>query len=535
MYQCPSCGAGLVFNPQNQMLKCHYCNSEYNLKEIEEQELKSSKEEKGLKFETTTEENENKENVYDAIIYRCTQCGAELLTTDETISTFCSYCGSSALLEKKNTKKEKPSYIIPFTKTKEECEEAYRKKLRTAFFAPSNMAQEQQIQKIRGIYMPYWIYSFEKNGPQSDRGSRYSHRVGDYVYYDDYTITTNVKANYKGVTHDASANFADSLSEAIAPFSIKDKKEFSPTYLSGFYADSEDVNSQEYVQECTQITNNQASIELKKDKTYSKYGSDPRVNLQCNNVEMGLFPVYFLATKNKTGDRVSYAVVNGQTGKVAAEIPIDFKKYVITSLLLAVPIFFLLNAVFTFTPGKVLIASIIFSIISLIISNNQLNEIFIRENNLRKGKNSPKRTTISVTPTKNKTIVLIFMAVFAVMIFFMGIMVGSAFGIVYGILFTIVPASIILKKPSDRKPNVNIKGKYKFKDKIKKLYKPIIAIGIAIIIFILNPVSDMFYYAGAIASILMTIWSFADLVKELNLLTTRKLPHLEKRGGDEHE
>lgn len=471
MYECPSCGAGLIFNPKNQMLKCYYCNKEYEPKEIEKQKLKSAKEEKGIKIETDAEASINSENMYDAIIYRCTQCGAQLLTTDETISTFCSYCGSSAMLEKKNTKKKKPDYIIPFTKTKEECEAAYRKKLRKAFFAPKNMANEQQIQKIRGIYMPYWIYSFEKNGEQTDKGSKYSHRVGDYVYYDDYNIKTNINAKYSGITHDASANFADSLSEVIAPFSVKDKKEFSPTYLSGFYADSEDVTSQEYVEKSKKITNEQASKELKKDHIYSKYHAHPYVNLSYSNVELGLFPVYFLATKNKTGDRVSYAVVNGQTGKVAAEIPIDFKKYVITSLILAIPIFLLLNAVFTFTPGKVLVASIIFSIISLIISSTQLNQINIRENNFRED-----------ISTKSKS-----------------------------------------------------KRKTKVEGKFKKLYKPIIALIIAIIIFIINPVSDVYYYGGAVLSIIMTIWSFADLVKQLNLLTTRKLPHLEKRGGDENE
>lgn len=476
MYQCPSCGAGLAFNPKNQLLECKYCKSTFKPEEIKEIHFKDAKGEKDIIAEATKKE-EVKDNEYEAILYRCSQCGAELITTDETIATFCSYCGSSAVLERKYTKKQKPNYIIPFTKTKEECENAYKRKLHSAFFAPSNMLKTQQVEKIRGIYMPYWLYSFDKDGECISSGEKYHKRVGDYVYYKDYRLTANIKAKCSGISHDATSNFADNLSEAIAPYNMNDKKEFSPTYLSGFYADSEDVNSQTYERECNEIANKEISKELmKNDKTYSKYNSKPNVLLNTQSTELGLFPVYFLATRNKKGDRISYAVMNGQTGKVAAEIPIDFKKYLITSLLLAVPIFLLLNAFFTFTPGKVLIISIIFSILSLIMSAKQLNDINKREKRLDdKG---------------------------------------------------------FINKNSDSKQKSKVK-----KEKIKffpKLIKPIIGLLLAIAILVLNPVSDVYYYAGAIASIVLVICSFADLLKEYNLLTTRKLPQLEKRGGDEN-
>lgn len=529
MYQCPSCGAGLEFDPKSQMLKCHYCNNSYKPDEIEKTKLHESNADK---------------DVYDALVYRCTQCGAELITTDETIATFCSYCGSSALLEKRNEKKHKPNYVIPFTKTKEECEEAYRKRLKRAFFAPKNMAEEQQIEKIRGIYMPYWIYSFEKNGDVSATSSTYSRRVGDYVYYKDYRITSTVKARSSGISHDATSNFSDSLSEAIAPYSIKDKKEFSPTYLSGFYADSEDVEKETYYEETKEVVDDQASKELAKDPVFSKYSAKPNVGMALESTELGLFPVYFLATKNKTGDRISYAVVNGQTGKVAAEIPIDFKKYIITSLILAVPIFILLNLAFTLTPTRVLILAIIFGIISLVISSSQAKKIFNRENNIedkgfmyKKGKKiefnrnrNRKMLDGSVSPIAYFAMILLASPIFMLIIGLFEVF-SSVMALITIIIIAIISISIITSKKKDK---VYSKEKMKFSDKIKKTHKPLIGIVIAIIIFILKPVSDLYYYGGAVISIAMAIWSFYDIIKELNLLTTRKLPQLEKRGGDEN-
>lgn len=50
-----------------------------------------------------------------------------------------------------------------------------------------------------------------------------------------------------------------------------------------------------------------------------------------------MFPVWFLSYRNK--DRVAYATVNGQTGKVAADLPVSLMRYFIGSVILAIPIF----------------------------------------------------------------------------------------------------------------------------------------------------------------------------------------------------
>lgn len=372
-------------------------------------------------------------------------------------------------------------------------------------------------------------------------GSKYKCRVGDYVYYDDFKITSDFKAKYNGITHDASANFSDTLSEAIAPFSVKDKKDFSPKYLSGFYADSEDVSGDVYKSESNEIANEQASKELAKDSTYSRYHAKPQVNVDYKDVKLGLFPVYFLSTKNKRGDRISYAVVNGQTGKVAAEIPIDFKKYLIVSLLLAVGLFFLFNGFLTLTPTKIIVVSIVFNIISLIISNSQMNKVIAREKMLDdKGKNSkmgstnnePKTTKKikSTTNSSSTTALIIFAIMFGIFPFVFSL---GKIGVFIAVI-SVFAGSGIYALVKNIKNGKQKQYKVKMSEKFSKIVKPLIGLIIALVIFIWNPVSDLYYYGGAIASIIMTIWSFADLVKEINLLTTRKLPQLGRRGGDEN-
>ena len=90
-----------------------------------------------------------------------------------------------------------------------------------------------------------------------------------------------------------------------------------------------------------------------------------------------MLPVWFLSYRN--GGRVSYAVVNGQTGKAAADLPVDKKRYLFGSLLLAVPLFFWLNLNFTIIPGRLLLMSIALALFCVYISNLQLTYILERE------------------------------------------------------------------------------------------------------------------------------------------------------------
>jgi hypothetical protein len=92
---------------------------------------------------------------------------------------------------------------------------------------------------------------------------------------------------------------------------------------------------------------------------------------------MALYPLWFLTYRNK--DRVSYAVVNGQTGKAAADFPVDLKKYVIASLLLSLPLFVLFVIFPTIKADSMTCVAFLISIITGIVFSVQLKSIMKRE------------------------------------------------------------------------------------------------------------------------------------------------------------
>ena len=52
-------------------------------------------------------------------------------------------------------------------------------------------------------------------------------------------------------------------------------------------------------------------------------------------------------------------------------------------------------------------------------------------------------------------------------------------------------------------------------------------------IAILHPVSDLFYYGCIIHTLIAIGLSFVDIIEHYNILSTRRLPQFDKKGGDD--
>ncbi|MBQ6454072.1 MAG: efflux RND transporter permease subunit [Coriobacteriales bacterium] len=430
--------------------------------------------------------------------------------------------------------------------------------VKKAIFAPNYLVSDTQIDRFRGIYMPYWVYNFAHRGEFSVPGET-SRRRGDYVYTSHYRMRNNVDATYSGISYDAASEFSDNLSGAIAPFDTGHAQMFSPAYLSGFYADAGDVPQNVYEDNALDMVSHHAAHELSKQAGYGSHGVGrddiaKKLKFRAREAQMGFFPVWFMSCLSKNGKRVSYAVVNGQTGKVAADLPIDFKKYLLGSLALAVPLFVLLNLFLTLTPFMALLISIVLSLACMLISNFQLDQIYVREQHLddegyvtahklNRNKNKVKKRAAESKNSKEflnvlktfGTWVLMAIAIPIIGAFGSFIFVFVILGAIAVSIYTWVEGLV-----KDRAGGINQPGGYvvkeamPFQQKIPTLIKPFIGVLAAIVILIVNPALDLWFYGVATGCMLLIIWSFLDIIKGHNMLTTRPIPQMvDKRGGDE--
>lgn len=130
MYECPNCGGNLKYSISKEMLLCNHCDTTIN------------------PYDITKEEDAEESTEYDVTVFTCPQCGGEILSMDETAATFCSFCGSSTILNSRLSKERRPVKIVPFCKTKTMCKNAYMKLVKKFPFIPADAKDEQCIDTI---------------------------------------------------------------------------------------------------------------------------------------------------------------------------------------------------------------------------------------------------------------------------------------------------------------------------------------------------------------------------------------------------
>ncbi|MDE5966781.1 MAG: hypothetical protein K2G89_08105 [Lachnospiraceae bacterium] len=552
MYACRGCGGTLKFDIASQQLKCESCSNEYNPYDMEQA-------------------TEAEQDDYDVTVFKCPQCGGEIYSTDNTAAGFCSFCGASTVLTGRLKKEKRVNYIIPFKQTKEDCKKAYKKLMRHAIFAPKELKDEKNIDGFRGIYMPYWVYYVKQQGHVRIHGTK-SHRSGDYIITRHYGLHMDLDAHYKGLSYDASSSFADTISKKLAPYNVKNMKAFTPSYLSGFYADMSDVPPQIYGEEAKEFAADETIHFVKNSreaKGYSLDSTDKLRRMLPTNVEQtnsAMFPVWFLSYQNK--GRVAYATVNGQTGKVVADLPVDIKKYLFGSLILAIPIILLLNAMLTLRPSVVLSMVSVLAAIVVCVHASEMKQIAVAENyeddigaqigmeNKQKMEQAAREqaaremagdledlvdTPYVVTEAntkKNKTAKgrknvggMIGVTIFMIPIFSMliwpvlaGFLRGSESCVLALIALIIAiigtSSSVSHAKRITAVRNMGTAG-------------ALAAVILAFMILFWNPVSDLWYYGGVIAALLTVGFTLMDLIRSYNVLATRRLPQFDYRGGDD--
>ena len=326
-HKCPACDAVLKFNPHKQNWKCEYCRNEYNLEQLQEYEKKIGK--KQLKDETTVKLDKD-QNGMD--IYTCPNCGAQILADENTSATFCVYCKNTAILKNKLVGEFNPSYIIPFKFTKEDAVEKFRQIGKGKPLMPKLFNNKKNIEEIKGIYIPFWIYDIDTSGTiKADCKRIRTWVVDDYQYTktDIFLVTRSGNMKYEKIPVDGSKHFADDIMNSIEPFDYSELKEFSHSYLSGFLAEKYDVLNEEAVEIALNRAKNSTINVLQNDIQGYNVVSVKSDDIQTNKVndDYVLLPVWLLNVKFK-GKLRTFAM-NGQTGKMIGDIPIDKNKAIL--------------------------------------------------------------------------------------------------------------------------------------------------------------------------------------------------------------
>ena len=383
-YQCPACTGPLHFAADSGKLECEYCGSSYEVAEVEA--FYAKKEEttapeltcpacnaalncEGISGEATCpacgaeftmedlrayaaqmaekrEDNMNwdtaaggawQEGEADGLrIYGCNQCGGEIVADETTGATHCPYCGNPVVLTGHFAGLLKPDLVIPFKVDKKAAKEALNNHYKGKRLLPKVFKDQNHIEEVKGLYVPVWLFDADVDANveyDATRVHRWSDSDYEYTETRHYAVIRGGGIGFENVPVDGSSKMDDTLMESIEPFDISDAVPFKTAYLPGYMADKYDVDAGESIDRANQRI--KQSTEDAFRSTVMGYTTvtavDSNIRLQNGKSRYALYPVWILNT-DWNGQKFTFAI-NGQTGKIAGDLPMDkglFWKYLLT-------------------------------------------------------------------------------------------------------------------------------------------------------------------------------------------------------------
>ena len=398
-YQCPNCNGRLIFDGGIGKLKCEFCESEFTAEEVERiyAERQATSDASAAKEQAREQERAAQEaaaagqappqaapttraqDAPDAAVqgedpidtylrnahwdgldqeqlrsFNCSSCGAQLLVDQVTAVTSCPYCGNNAVVPGQLSDMLKPDFVIPFKLDKAAAVEALRTYYKGKKLLPNDFTEANHIEEIQGVYVPFWLYSGTGSADATFNGRNirtWSDSDNNYTETDHFLAERSGTMSFYRVPVDGSTKMPDAHMDAIEPFDYNEMVPFSVGYLPGYLTDRYDQGVKTCEKRAGKRVKNTCVDTLRDTVTgYMEVDlKSAHCNLALNDVAYALLPVWMLHTRYNDEDYLF--AMNGQTGRLVGDLPIDNGKVIRRSLMFFIPLFVVMLIVVNFTLG----------------------------------------------------------------------------------------------------------------------------------------------------------------------------------------
>lgn len=296
-YRCKNCGGNVTYHPEKKKMICESCGSEGSQQEIPQKE-----------------------------IHVCSNCGGQIETTKYTLACRCPYCQTFHILEDQMEGAYRPQLLLPFGLDRHQAAEKLKKNFASKLFLPSDFCAASSIEKMEGIYVPFWMYDFHSHIHFEGEGDRVrSWREGDYEVTETrvYRLIRDLEVDYDKIPVDASIAMEDGWMDLLEPYEYGELHDFVPKYLSGFRADVYEQDSDALKDRAEEKADGFSRRYLAEENAgYAMVRPlHEQIHNQTENTFFAFLPVWKYIYRYNGKEYPFY--VNGQTGKVTGAPPVS--------------------------------------------------------------------------------------------------------------------------------------------------------------------------------------------------------------------
>lgn len=330
-FKCPCCGGAIAFDSTVQKMKCPFCETEFEVEALESyySELENEQED-DMKWEMTAGEKWREDETSGLCSYVCHSCGGEIACDENTAATACPFCGNPVVMTGQFRGTLKPDWVIPFKLNKEAAKTALKKYCDGKRLLPKVFKQQHHIDEVKGVYVPFWLFDAGADVDMRYKASKvrtWSDERYDYTETSFFAVSRAGSIGFEKVPVDGSSKMPDDLMESLEPFHVSEAVDFKRAYLAGFLADKYDVDAEQSIGRANERIRKSAEDAF--EKTVNGYTTITKeagsIRLQNGMIRYALFPVWLLNT-TWHGQNYLFAM-NGQTGKMVGDLPLDKAAY----------------------------------------------------------------------------------------------------------------------------------------------------------------------------------------------------------------
>jgi hypothetical protein len=351
-YPCAACGAQAEWNPVKQLLVCGFCGTSAPFTRdadsgalVEHDLVKALRElpdaERGWLAEKRT--------------VQCQSCKAVSVFDASRTGQNCDFCGSPSLLDYNEIKAPiRPQGVVPFKIDQGRVREDMRRWFKGRWLAPNNLGSRALVDRVHGIYVPYWTFDAKAVCPWTAEAGHYYYTTESYRDSKGRSQTRQVRhvrwepaagtvehffddepvCGTHGLRHD--------LVKKIEPFPTSEAAGYDTAYLSGFVVEHYQIvlfDAAEHAQ--------QSMTAQLRQMASGQVPGDTQRNLQIHPDFSGrtfkhiLVPVWILSFTYR--QKIYQVLVNGYSGKIAGDYPLSWWKVFFLTVVVLIAVIIVLS------------------------------------------------------------------------------------------------------------------------------------------------------------------------------------------------
>jgi hypothetical protein len=335
-FDCPKCGATTAFSAADGGLTCSHCG----YYEPPEEAAVGRRAEK-YEFTVETMQQDAQREAQRAAQgwdterkeMECQNCGALTSVPPGNLTSTCPFCGSNKVIQREAPQDVlRPRFVIPFKLEAAACASIVQNWLGSSWMTPKPLQKAAALANFIPVYLPYWTFSASTRAAwKAEVGHQETQRYYENGEWKTRTVTHwrwesgEVRLRIDDLLVEGTGRLSALLMGKIKNFDMSALAAYEAKFLAGMQAQAYDIPLEKAWE-----TGRQQMREKTRQECINQ-ASTSQVRNFSMNLDFGdeswryiLLPIYLNTYRYE--DKTFQIMVNGQTGAIAGQRPVDWNK-----------------------------------------------------------------------------------------------------------------------------------------------------------------------------------------------------------------